>query len=71
VTAAASAFLYFGRGEVRPALTAAIVLGVLAGSAIGGVVNKRIQGQAVKKLFALLLGATSLQMLLRAFQEGR
>ena len=33
VTAAASAFLYYGRGEVRPALTAATVLGVLAGSA--------------------------------------
>ncbi len=29
VTATASAFLYFGRGEVRPAVTASVVLGVL------------------------------------------
>ena len=35
VTAVASAFLYFGRGQVRPALSAVVILGVLAGSALG------------------------------------
>jgi uncharacterized membrane protein YfcA len=70
VTAAASAFLYYGRGEVRPALTAAVVLGVLAGSAAGSALNRRVRGGAVRRLFALLLVAVAAQMLYRAL-SGR
>lgn len=67
VTAAASAFLYYGRGEVRPALTAAVVLGVLAGSALGSILNRRIHGHVVRRLFAALLAAVALRMLYRAW----
>jgi uncharacterized protein len=70
VTAAASAFLYYGRGEVRPALTAAAVLGVLAGSAVGSVLNRRVRGDAVRRLFAVLLVMVALQMLSRAATSG-
>ena len=49
VTATASAFLYFGRGEIRPALTVAVALGVIAGSAIGSWISPRVQGVAVKE----------------------
>ena len=70
VTAAASATLYYGRGEVRPALTAAVVLGVLGGSAAGTVLNRRVRGGAVRKLFAGLLIAVAVQMLDRGF-SGR
>jgi hypothetical protein len=66
VTAAASAFLYFGRGEVRPATTAAIVLGVIAGSAIGSRIGPALHGKFVKRLFAVLLVAVSVQMFVRA-----
>jgi uncharacterized membrane protein YfcA len=66
VTAAASAFLYFGRGEVRPALTAAVVLGVLAGSFAGALLNRHVGGTAVRRLFAVLLVAVAVQMLVRA-----
>jgi hypothetical protein len=66
VTAAASAFLYYGRGEVRPNLTAAAVLGVLAGSAAGSILNRRIGGSAVRKLFAVLLLLVAIQMLIQA-----
>ena len=66
VTGAASAFLYFGRGEVRPALTAAIVLGVLAGSAVGSYVNLVVRGRLVRKIFALLLVGVAVQMIVRA-----
>jgi uncharacterized membrane protein YfcA len=66
VTAAASAFLYYGRGEVRPALTSATVLGVLAGSAAGTALNRRVRGDSVRRLFAFLLVAVALQMLDRA-----
>ena len=66
VTAAASALLYYGRGEVRPALTAAVVLGVLAGSALGSTLNRRVRAGAVCRLFAVLLLAVSAEMFYRA-----
>ncbi len=70
VTAAASAFLYYGRGEVRPALTSAVVLGVLAGSALGTHLNRRIRGGLVRKLFAALLAAVAAEMFYRAMTGG-
>lgn len=70
VTAVASAFLYYRRGEVRPALTAAVVLGVLAGSAIGSVLNQYLAGKAIKRLFAVLIVAVAVQMLYRAVTGG-
>lgn len=66
VTAAASAFLYFGRGDVRPALTAAVVLGVLAGSAVGSYLNLVVRGRLVRRLFAVLLVGVAVQMIVRA-----
>jgi uncharacterized membrane protein YfcA len=68
VTAVASAFLYFGRGQVRPALTAVVVLGVLSGSAAGTQVAKRLHSHQVIRLFALLILAASVQMLYRGLR---
>lgn len=67
VTAAASAFLYFGRGEVRPTLTASTVLGVLIGSTLGLHLNRKIESHLVKRLFAVLLAAVAVQMAFRAW----
>jgi hypothetical protein len=67
VTATASAFLYFGRGQVRPAMTAAIVLGVLAGSVIGSLVNQRIGGKVINRTFAVLLACVAVQMMVRVW----
>jgi uncharacterized membrane protein YfcA len=69
VTAAASATLYYGRGDVWPALTAAVTLGVLFGSVVGSLLNRRIEGRIVQKVFALLLLATSLEMLYRVLVQ--
>ncbi len=66
VTATASAFLYFGRGDVRPALTAAVVLGVLIGSAIGSYANQFVGGRFVNRLFAVLLLGVAVEMMIRA-----
>jgi len=66
VTATASASFYYGRGEIQPALTAAVTLGVLAGSMIGTVANRWIGGLVVRKLFAVLLFAVAVQMLYRS-----
>ncbi|HTQ40388.1 MAG TPA: sulfite exporter TauE/SafE family protein [Pirellulales bacterium] len=67
VTAAASAFLYFGRGEVRPALTSAVVVGVIIGSAVGSRISPALQGRLVKRLFAVLLVGVAVQMFVRVF----
>ena len=67
VTAAASAFIYLGRGHIVLIPSAAIVLGVLAGAAAGTVLSSRLKDQNVRKAFAILLAALSLQMLRRAF----
>lgn len=69
VTAAASAFLYFGRGDVEPVTTSAVVLGVLAGSAAGTRLNRSLKDQSVRRAFAALMLALSVQMLRRAFQN--
>lgn len=66
VTAAAGAFLYYGRGEVRPVLTAIVVLGVIVGSALGTHLNRFVKANAARKLFAALLFLVALQMLYRA-----
>lgn len=67
VTAAASAFLYFRRGDVNALPTAAVVLGVLAGSAAGNRLNARVKDASVRKLFALLLVYLAWQMLRKAW----
>jgi uncharacterized protein len=66
VTATASAFLYYGRGDVRPALTTAVVLGVLIGSAIGSYANQFVGGRFVNRLFAVLLLGVAMEMMIRA-----
>ncbi|HEV3342347.1 MAG TPA: sulfite exporter TauE/SafE family protein [Pirellulales bacterium] len=68
VTAVASAFLYYGRDDLLPGVTAAVVLGVLAGSALGSVVNRYLGGKAVKRLFAVLLLGVAVQMVYRALR---
>jgi uncharacterized protein len=66
VTAVASAFLFFGRGQVLPALTAVVVLGVLAGSAAGTQVAKRLRSNQLIRLFALVVLFAAFQMLFRS-----
>jgi uncharacterized membrane protein YfcA len=70
VTATASAFLYFGHGEVWPALTAAVILGVLVGSAIGSVISPKLKGAVLTRLFAVVLLGVSIQMFVRVFWKS-
>ena len=66
LTAVASVFLYWGRGEVEPLLTAAVVLGVMCGSGIGLAIGRKLEGWQIRRVFAALLWLTASQMLLRA-----
>jgi hypothetical protein len=65
VTAAASSFIYLSYGHVNPAVTALAVLGVLMGSFAGTWLAQRLHARVVTWIFALILLAVSLQMLLR------
>ena len=66
VTAAASAFLYYGRGQVDLELTAVTVVGILLGSVVGSAINVRVRGPHVQRLFAVLLAVVAAQMAFRA-----
>ncbi len=55
VTAAASAILYFARGDMILPLTAAVVLGALPGSLLGARLTDRVEARALKVLMAIVL----------------
>lgn len=65
VTAAASAGIYFWRGDVIPIVAAPVALGILVGATAGAKLLVRFQNQTVRKLFLPVLAAVALEMLLR------
>ncbi len=67
VTAAASAFIYYGRGDVDLRLAAAVCLGALPASLLGAQLSHRVQARSLKILMALVLLAVGARMAL----EGR
>jgi uncharacterized membrane protein YfcA len=67
VTAAASAGIYFARGDVNPLIVAPVALGILIGASIGTRVLVRARNPAIRKLFAVVLAITAIEMVLRAF----
>jgi uncharacterized protein len=60
VTALAGALKYYVRGDIRPELAAAAVLGVLAGSRAGFWIGDRARAKGLKALMALVLGGVAL-----------
>jgi len=68
VTAAAGAIIYFGNGQVVPALAAAAVLGVQAGSTAGMRMGARVSTRSLKVLLAAVLFAVSGLMFYRSVQ---
>lgn len=66
VTAAASAFLYFGRGDMSLPLSAAVAIGALPGSLLGARLSQRIDPRWLKVLMAVILLGVGTQMWLHA-----
>jgi uncharacterized membrane protein YfcA len=66
VTACASAFAYYGRGEISPVITAASVIGVFAGSRIGSVAAARIHGNSLRRAFAFVMILIAVQLIAKA-----
>jgi uncharacterized protein len=65
VTAAASAGVYFSRGDIHPLVAAPVALGVLAGAWGGTHLMERLRNTTLRKLFVPVLAVISVEMILR------
>ena len=70
VTAAASAGIYLGRGDVDPAITAPVALGVLTGAIVGARLLGRVSNRAVRLIFLPVLVAVGLETIGRGLGFG-
>lgn len=68
ITAVSAAPIYFARGEIDPALAAAAVLGVLAGSRLGLRLGVRLEARTLKQLMIVVLLAVAAMMLARGLR---
>ncbi len=64
VTAAASAGIYFARGDVDPLIVAPVALGILIGAAIGARLLIRSRNVTIRKAFAVVLAVAAVEMIL-------
>jgi len=65
VTAAASAGIYLGRGDVDPTIAVPVALGVLAGATIGARILPRLSNRTVRLVFLPVLVGVGIETLLR------
>jgi hypothetical protein len=63
VTAAASAGVYFARGDIDPFIAAPVAAGVLGGATLGSLLLGRLKSQVIRVLFILVLLWISAEML--------
>jgi uncharacterized protein len=67
VTAAASAGIYFARGDIPPLIAAPVAPGVLAGAFVGSRLLMRLSNRALRMIFLPILALIAIQMALRWF----
>lgn len=70
VTAAASAFIYYSRGLLDPALAGVIVVGVFTGTRVGTRMMTKAKAGRVRFVFAVLLIAVGVFMIIRPLFPG-
>jgi uncharacterized membrane protein YfcA len=68
VTAAASAGVYFSRGDIDPFIAAPVAAGVLLGATLGSRLLGRLKGRSIRLLFVVVLLWVSLEMLLKGWR---
>jgi uncharacterized membrane protein YfcA len=66
-TAAVSAFIYLGRGDMNPLITAAVALGSLPGSILGAWLSKKMPVRSIKGVLATSLILVALRLAVAAF----
>ncbi len=67
VTAAASAGVYFIRGQIDPIIAAPVAAGVLLGATVGARILGRTASKTIRILFVVVLVVISLEMLQKGF----
>lgn len=70
VTAAASAVIYFQRGQIDPFLAMPIVVGVLLGAFLGSKILMAINVQLLRKIFSLVIAILAIQMIYRGLEPS-
>jgi uncharacterized protein len=65
ITSAASAGIYFARGDIHPLLAAPVAIGVLVGAAAGTRLMARVRNTTIRKAFLPILGWLAVSMILR------
>lgn len=66
ITAAASAFIYYGNGFVDPSVALPTVLGIFFGARLGARIAQSVQSSLLSRVLAVVLLYVALQMFLRA-----
>jgi uncharacterized membrane protein YfcA len=69
VTAGAGALVFLSRGDVAASVAAPVALGVTAGALIGGRVLPRVNTDALRKLFVIILVLIAIEMGWRAWSR--
>ena len=64
VTAAASAGIYFQRGDISPIIAAPVALGVLLGATLGARLLPRLSNVAIRAIFVPVIALVALEMLI-------
>jgi uncharacterized membrane protein YfcA len=67
ITAAASASIYFGRGDIRPIIVSPVAVGVLVGAYVGTHLLARLRNATVRKIFLPVIFYLAIAMVLRGF----
>ncbi len=70
VTAAASAGIYFARGDIPPLVAAPVALGILVGALIGARLLASISNKLLRLIFLLVLLVSAIEMILHGVGWG-
>lgn len=70
VTSAATAGVYFARGDIHPLLATPVAIGVLAGAVLGTRLMARLRNTTVRKAFLPVLAYLAISMILRGLGVG-
>ncbi len=65
VTAAASAGIYFSRGDIPPLIAAPVALGILIGALVGARVLARLSNRLLRIIFLAVMAVAAVEMVLR------
>lgn len=67
LTAAASAVIYFARGDIDPLIVAPVALGVMLGATQGSKLLVKVRSERLRALFVIVLGLVAAQMIWKGF----